>query len=271
MGCACNKTDEGNVDRTRLINQNQARGGGYGVQVEASFEPEVSAMLQDIAAKHGALLEGLKYKLLGRESLLRKIDKAVEQLEERMLEYNAGDVPPIDAMDVVSSMEDAFRYTMVVPSATYATVVEQAMVALEGHGYQPVGLRNYCPVDKGDASGQAKTQTKTQKDAFGMPSAFGKLAADKDRRSPAAAARSAKDKTQKGEKSDDAGKDVKTDGARSLRIFLSAPVNVGENQASEADCVAYCVALHVPESSEAAAQLCEMFQKRAVARDWAAQ
>mmetsp|Transcript_63662 Transcript_63662/g.160677 ORF Transcript_63662/g.160677 Transcript_63662/m.160677 type:complete len:446 (-) Transcript_63662:99-1436(-) len=106
-------------------------------------EPDVTALLLEVAAANNGKMDGLDYKFKSRESLLRKINKVIDNLEMKALE--AGDkAKPVDPHSVVwLQMCDSFRYTMIVPTATYTNAVKQTMKAMEKKGFAPIALRNY--------------------------------------------------------------------------------------------------------------------------------
>jgi hypothetical protein len=106
-------------------------------------EPDVSAILMEVASKNGGTMDGLEHKFKSRESLLRKVNKELQKLEMKALE-EGDDAAPIDVANVVwVKMGDSFRYTMLVPTATYTAAVKQTMAAMEAKGFSPVSLRNF--------------------------------------------------------------------------------------------------------------------------------
>jgi len=103
----------------------------------AQHEPEVSKLLQQIAAQVGGQLAGFEFRLKKRDSLLRKIHTVLH-----------GD-PKLAVPDVV--INDALRYTLQVedtPPGKHAEAIKKALAALEAAGHKVVKVKNYWP--KGD-------------------------------------------------------------------------------------------------------------------------
>jgi hypothetical protein len=103
----------------------------------AHHEPDVSALLQKVAAQVGGQLAGFEFRLKKRDSLLRKIHTVLN-----------GD-PKLAVSDVV--INDALRYTLQVedkPPGKHADAIKKALTALEAAGHKVVKVKNYWP--KGD-------------------------------------------------------------------------------------------------------------------------
>jgi hypothetical protein len=103
----------------------------------AHHEPEVSKLLQTVAAQVGGQLAGFEFRLKKRDSLLRKIHTVLH-----------GD-PQLAVSDVV--INDALRYTLQVedsPPGRHAEAIRKALAALEAAGHKVIKVKNYWP--KGD-------------------------------------------------------------------------------------------------------------------------
>lgn len=95
-------------------------------------EPAVTKLLTDLAARHGGKMEGLDYRLKGRDSLIRKITNDAADMGIS-LEKSAGMVT------------DALRYTMVFERDNFVEAVQTVQDALAQQGFTMYDhkFRNY--------------------------------------------------------------------------------------------------------------------------------
>lgn len=100
----------------------------------AAHEPEVSAILQSVAASLGGTMAGFEHRLKKRDSTLRKIRTILAKDPEGGLSK------------VV--IDDALRYTLQVedtPPGNHATAIRAAFAALEKAGHKVIKVKNYWP------------------------------------------------------------------------------------------------------------------------------
>jgi hypothetical protein len=99
-------------------------------------EPTVTARLMRIAEDAGGELIKLEFRLKGRDSMLRKVNKALHEHPD----YGLADV----------RIDDALRYTMRVedePAGNYIDTARATLKRFEVDGHTVVLVKNYWPAD----------------------------------------------------------------------------------------------------------------------------
>ncbi len=95
-------------------------------------EPRITDdLVRIVGDQPGARLEGLEFRLKGDESMYRKVSA----------DLGYGDLPGIrgDVDSVLGNMKDSVRYTVVVPTESYAAGTRTVIDNLASDGYQPYG------------------------------------------------------------------------------------------------------------------------------------
>ena len=92
------------------------------------YEPDLTKSLQGLAGQHGGRLEGLDFRLKGKDSLMRK-------MEDWQPQYGS-------AGAVAGAMSDPLRYTMVVDGKNYGASAKSTVEALKQQGYT-ADVKNY--------------------------------------------------------------------------------------------------------------------------------
>ena len=94
------------------------------------IEPAITAMMQETAARNGAVMSGLQFKLKGKDSLERKIAARAAKLPDKSAEKAA------------AAISDSVRYTMVAPAANYADMANNAVAEFTAQGFE-CNVKNY--------------------------------------------------------------------------------------------------------------------------------
>ena len=100
----------------------------------AANEPEVSRILQELAAQQGGTMAGFEHRLKKRDSLLRKIRSRL------------ADSPDTPVSEIV--IDDALRYTLQVddqPAGRHGEAIRATFAALEAAGHKVDRVKNYWP------------------------------------------------------------------------------------------------------------------------------
>jgi hypothetical protein len=100
----------------------------------ATHEPEVSTILQSVAASLGGKMAGFEHRLKKKDSTIRKIRTALAK-------------DPAGGLSKVV-IDDALRYTLEVedtPPGNHATAIRAAFAALEKAGHKVIKVKNYWP------------------------------------------------------------------------------------------------------------------------------
>lgn len=105
----------------------------------AKSEPKATALLSDLANKHGMELVGLKHRLKSEDSLARKIESEKDAFGG-------------SARKTAQSMSDINRYTMQVPPGNYGQSVKDVLAKLQAEGYN-IRIKNYWSPDAGPYRG----------------------------------------------------------------------------------------------------------------------
>ena len=93
-------------------------------------EAEITAMMNNMAKKHGGVMEGLKFKMKGRSSTIRKIMK-----ENSVNRWGRQSLMRED-------LNDLNRYTMLFDEAAYTRSVGGVIADMEASGFQFVKIKN---------------------------------------------------------------------------------------------------------------------------------
>jgi hypothetical protein len=101
-------------------------------------EPRLTGIMEDLRSTFPeARLEGLEYRLKGDESLYRKVATEL-----------ADTAPGVPMEQVLGSIKDSVRYTVVVPDASYGSAVPRMLDDLQSDGLVPYGkLKNSWGAD----------------------------------------------------------------------------------------------------------------------------
>ncbi|WP_278102887.1 glycohydrolase toxin TNT-related protein [Microbacterium proteolyticum] len=95
-------------------------------------EPRITDdLLRIVGDQPGARLEGLEFRLKGDDSMYRKVSA----------DLGYGDLPGVrgDVDSVLGNMKDSVRYTVIVPTESYAAGTRTVIDSLASDGYQPYG------------------------------------------------------------------------------------------------------------------------------------
>jgi hypothetical protein len=95
-------------------------------------EPRITDdLVRIVGDQPGARLEGLEFRLKGDESMYRKVSA----------DLGYGDLPGVrgDVDSVLGNMKDSVRYTVIVPTESYAAGTRTVIDSLASDGYQPYG------------------------------------------------------------------------------------------------------------------------------------
>lgn len=111
-------------------------------------ETTITPFLQQVVAKCGGELVGLKHRFKTRESLERKIKGDVEAKKRSLARENRGS-GEVDVVSIVKNIGDALRYTMLVPEEHYCRVVLETRKTLAEIGNPGSKFKNYW--EKGKA------------------------------------------------------------------------------------------------------------------------
>ena len=106
---------------------------GYMARAAAN-EPDVSRILQEVAAQQGGTMAGFEHRLKKRDSLLRKIRSRL------------ADSPDTPVAEIV--IDDALRYTLQVddqPPGRHGEAIRATFAALEAAGHAVQRVKNYWP------------------------------------------------------------------------------------------------------------------------------
>ena len=101
-------------------------------QVAEALEPETTLMVKTLAQKHELRLEGLKYRLKTKSSIVRKMRLIMKK------------GTPMEEVQI----KDSFRYTMIVgdtPLGNYNEKVALVLQDLEKQGQKVSEVKNYWP------------------------------------------------------------------------------------------------------------------------------
>lgn len=119
------------------------------VLLHAAMEVEktVTPYLQDVVKECGGELVGLNHRFKTRESLERKIKGDIEAKKRSLAREGKSDIK-VDVANIVKSIGDALRYTMLVPEDKYVEVVLSTRTKLEEMGNPGNKFKNFW--EKGD-------------------------------------------------------------------------------------------------------------------------
>ena len=93
-------------------------------------EAQITKMMTEMSSKHGGLMEGMKYKLKGRSSTIRKMMK-----ENQVNRWGK------DAL-IKEDLNDLNRYTMIFDEAAYTRQVQAVIADMEAGGFKFVKIKN---------------------------------------------------------------------------------------------------------------------------------
>jgi len=106
-------------------------------------EPDVTALLLELASEFGGTMSGLDFKFKDQGSMMRKLKKELREAMLKTLESTG--TTDVDLEALVWDLGDSFRYTMLVPTERYTEAVKASVARFEERGMAPAGLRNYWP------------------------------------------------------------------------------------------------------------------------------
>jgi hypothetical protein len=107
-------------------------------EVECTITP----FLQNIAESCGGRLEGLEHRFKSKESLERKIRAKLKTLEKQSY-IHASTTGSGEAANILDSIADALRYTVIIPFEHYCEVTLNTRKKLQEQGHTFVKLKNY--------------------------------------------------------------------------------------------------------------------------------
>ncbi|MBW2455718.1 MAG: hypothetical protein JRI68_14470 [Deltaproteobacteria bacterium] len=102
----------------------------------AGWEPKVTPLVVDLAARLGGATYKLEFRLKATDSIIRK------------LRLRLSEGPAVKLSDVV--IDDTLRYTLRFedePAGHHVSAIKQALAALAADGHQVSRLKNYWPAD----------------------------------------------------------------------------------------------------------------------------
>lgn len=106
------------------------------VQEIAQFEPDATQEVTRLAAKHGANMYKLKYRLKSHDSMTRKIES--DSIADG-----------VSLKDAAKNIGDAVRYTFTFKTKDYTKGTEKIIADMEKQGFKFLKIKNYW--DRGDA------------------------------------------------------------------------------------------------------------------------
>ena len=98
-------------------------------------EPGITKNLTSIAAKNGATMVGLEYKLKTAESLERKVKTECQ-------------IKGMNPQQAIKKMYDVNRYTMQVEESNFTNTIKSTFSTLEGEGYKVERVKNTFQRDR---------------------------------------------------------------------------------------------------------------------------
>ena len=107
----------------------------------ASVEKICTPILQNLAFGCGGELVGLQYKMKGKDSLERKIRAEIQYIQKKNARENKSSA--INVRDIVFSIGDSLRYTMLIPEESYCATVISAREKMSEAGNPGFKFKNY--------------------------------------------------------------------------------------------------------------------------------
>lgn len=112
------------------------------LQSAMEVEKSVTPYLKDVVKECGGELVGLNHRFKTRDSLERKVKGDIEAKKRSLAREGKSDIK-VDVTNIVKSIGDALRYTMLVPEDKYVEVVLSTRVKLEEMGNPGNKFKNF--------------------------------------------------------------------------------------------------------------------------------
>lgn len=110
-----------------------------------AFEPETTAMLQDVVGAAGGHMQGLEFRFKAVDTMAKKIRTKTDQNNRRARQRG---VPLVTDADSAAKIGDALRYTAILGPDEYTETGRKVLAELERRGHHVVQVKNTWP--KGD-------------------------------------------------------------------------------------------------------------------------